>query len=98
MCSFTNLKSGLNVGNIAYEFVYIVGISVTMSYLISVATIALLRRIELDTDSEVTFTFCIAYFTYYTSEISVGVSGVLSVVVLGVCISSYKSSINYRSA
>ncbi|GIY88292.1 hypothetical protein CDAR_553141 [Caerostris darwini] len=85
-----------SVGNIAYEFVYIVGISVTVSYLISVATIALLRRIELDTDSEVTFTFCIAYLTYYMSEISVGVSGVLSVVVLGVCISSYKSSINYE--
>ncbi|GFX49097.1 hypothetical protein TNCV_3077151 [Trichonephila clavipes] len=59
-------------------------------------TITLLRRTELDTDMEVTFTFCIAYLTYYTGEVFLHVSGVLSVVVLGVCISSYKSSINYE--
>ncbi|GFT13097.1 hypothetical protein NPIL_200753 [Nephila pilipes] len=59
-------------------------------------TIALLRRTEMDTDMEVTFTFCIAYLTYYICEVSFRVSGVLSVVVLGVCISSYKSSVNYN--
>ncbi|GFY40791.1 hypothetical protein TNIN_13071 [Trichonephila inaurata madagascariensis] len=87
---------GFNLGKIIYQFVYNCGVSIAVAYLISMGTITLLRRTELDTDMEVTFTFCIAYLTYYTGEVFLHVSGVLSVVVLGVCISSYKSSINYE--
>ncbi|GBL97927.1 Sodium/hydrogen exchanger 7 [Araneus ventricosus] len=85
-----------SVGKIAYQFLYNCGVSIAVAYVISMGTVTLLKRIELDTDIEVTFTFCIAYLTYYTSEVSLHVSGVLSVVVLGVSVASYKSSINYE--
>ncbi|XP_055938148.1 uncharacterized protein LOC129968318 [Argiope bruennichi] len=86
-----------SVERIVSTFLYDCGVSIAVAYLISKGTVILLKRIELDTDIEVTFTFCIAYLTYYTSEVTLGVSGVLSVVVLGVNVASYKSSINYET-
>lgn len=69
--------------------------AIAFGYVIATGTVVLLERSESDTDVEVTFTFCITYILYFISEMYLGVSGVLAVVVLGITVSNYKSSINY---
>lgn len=69
--------------------------AVIFGYVLALAITALLKQAENDTDVEATFTLCFTYMAYLISELYLKVSGILAVVVLGVCMSSYKSSIIY---
>ncbi|KAK6191720.1 hypothetical protein SNE40_003331 [Patella caerulea] len=85
---------GLSGGDIALNFVQVAIGGPAFGLVMAKITLFWLSRIFNDGLSEITITLASTYITFYVGEQFLGVSGVLAVVVLGVVMSSKRTSIS----
>ncbi|XP_033751585.1 sodium/hydrogen exchanger 10-like isoform X2 [Pecten maximus] len=81
-------------GEIVWEFVRVAVGGPLWGYLMAKITLFCLSRIFNDALTEITITLASTYITYYMGEVFLGVSGVLSVVVLGVAMNAQRTMIS----
>ncbi|OWF55657.1 sodium/hydrogen exchanger 10-like isoform X2 [Mizuhopecten yessoensis] len=84
----------IDAGEIIWEFVRVAVGGPLWGFLMAKITLFWLSRIFNDALTEITITLASTYITYYMGEVFLGVSGVLSVVVLGVAMNAQRTMIS----
>lgn len=84
----------IDAGEIVWEFVRVAVGGPLWGFLMAKITLYCLSHIFNDALTEITITLASTYITFYMGEVFLGVSGVLSVVVLGVAMNAQRTMIS----